>query len=141
MYGNGDWDADDHAPERYKAECYVHNSEKKGFYALSWEEIADNAYEDEFLYNLKNAMKNNNVSEIENLIKGKQIQCSEHTNGVGKIKIEDLSLYMDVVMVRDRIWAPESLRHAFFNNLHLGHRGVSVEQYRQLRVFWKVSTV
>ena len=82
---------------------YVHNIDKKGFYALSWEEIADNADEDEFLYKLKNAMKNNHVTKIENLIKGKQIQCSEHANGVGSIKIEDLSLYRDVVMVQDRI--------------------------------------
>ena len=82
-------------------------------------------------------MKNNNVAAIEDLIKGKQIQCSEHANGVGKIKIEDLSLYMDVVMVRDRIWAPESLRHAFFNNLHLGYRGVDMMKRLALRsVYW-----
>ena len=110
---------------------------KKDFYALSWEEIADNTDEDEFLYKLKNAMKNNNVPEIENLIKGKKIQCSEHANGIGKIKIEDLSLYQNVVMVRDRIWAPESLRHAFFNNLYLGHRGVDMMKRLSLRsIYW-----
>ena len=37
------------APERYSANCYVYNINKKDFYALSWEEIADNADEDEFL--------------------------------------------------------------------------------------------
>ena len=26
---------------RYKADCYIHNVNKIGFYALSWEEIAD----------------------------------------------------------------------------------------------------
>ena len=123
MYGNGDWDADDHSflasihimdidrdyhysskidvnndldniysdqhkvckdwgfghssdeevghgPERYTADCFVHNINKKEFYALSWEEIADNVDEDEFLCKLKNAMKDNRISEIENLIKG-----------------------------------------------------------------------
>ena len=62
-----------HGPKRYTAECYVHNVNKKVFYALSWEEIADEADEDEFLYKLKNAMKNNNIAEIESLVKGKQI--------------------------------------------------------------------
>ena len=66
-------------------------------------------------------MKNNQMSEIENLIKGKQIKCSTNANSVASIKIDYLSLYRDVVMVRDRIWAPDSLRYAFFNNLYLGH--------------------
>ena len=126
-----------HEHSRYSADCYIHNVNKKGFYALSWEEIADEANEDEFLYELKNAIKNNNVKKIEELIKGKQIQCSEHANGVGKIKIEDLSLYQDVVMVRDRIWAPKSLTRSFFNNLHLGHRGVDMMKRLSLRsVYW-----
>ena len=82
-------------------------------------------------------MKNNQISEIENLIKGKQIQCSEHANGVASIKVEDLSLYQDVVMLRDRIWAPEPLRYAFFNSLHLGHRGVDMMKRLALRsVYW-----
>ena len=77
------------------------------------------------------------MSEIENLIKGKQIQCSEHANGVASIKVEDLSLYQDVVMVQDRICAPKSLRYAFFNNLHLGHRGVDMMKRLALRsVYW-----
>ena len=50
--------------------------------------------------NSKNAIKNN-IKKIEQLIKRKQIHCSQHANGVGKIKAEDLSLYQDVVMVRD----------------------------------------
>ena len=40
-------------------------------------------------------------------------------------------------MVRDRIWAPESIRFAFFNNLHLGHRSVDMMQRLALRsVYW-----
>ena len=69
---------------------------------------------------VNNEMKYNRINEIENLIKGKQIHCSEHANGVASIKVEDLSLYQDVVMVRDRIWAPESLRYAFFQQPALG---------------------
>ena len=42
-----------------------------------------------------------------------------------------------MIMVRDRIWAPHSIRHAFFNNLHLGHRGVDMMQRLALRsVYW-----
>ena len=56
---------------------------------------------------------------------------------MASIKVEDLSLYQDVVMVRDRIWAPNSLRYAFFNNLHLGHRGVDMMKRLALRsVYW-----
>ena len=40
-------------------------------------------------------------------------------------------------MVRDRIWAPESLKYAFFNNLHLGHRGIDMMKRLSLRsVYW-----
>ena len=40
-------------------------------------------------------------------------------------------------MVRDRIWAPESIRFAFFNNLHLGHRSIDMMQRLALRsVYW-----
>ena len=71
------------------------------------------------------------------MIKGKKIHCSGHANGLGKIKPEDLSLYMDVVMVRDRIWAPKSLTQSFFNNLHLGHRAVDMMKRLALRsVYW-----
>ena len=67
---------------RYKANCYIHNVNKKGFYALSWEEIADAADEDEFLFDLKNAIKTLDTKKIEELLSGKQIQCSESANGV-----------------------------------------------------------
>ena len=43
--------------KRYTGDCYIHNVNKKGFYALSWEQISDAADEDEFLYELKNAIK------------------------------------------------------------------------------------
>merc|ERR1712237_319142 len=40
-------------------------------------------------------------------------------------------------MVRDRIWAPESLTRSFFNNLHLGHRAVGMMKRLSLRsVYW-----
>ena len=89
------------------------------------------------MFTLKNAIKNLDTKKIEELLKGKQIQCSENANGVGKINPEDLSLYQDVVMVRDRIWAPESLTRSFFNNLHLGHRAVGMMKRLALRsVYW-----
>ena len=101
---------------------------KRKFYSLSWEEIAEAAEKDEFLVQLKSAMLANDVDQMEKLLKNKRIHCAKNKNGVAAIKIEDLSLYRNVIMVRDRIWAPESITFAFFNNLHLGHRSVDMMQ-------------
>merc|ERR1712237_22440 len=118
-------------------ECFVLNINKRKYYALSWEEIADAAEEDEFLVKLKDAIKNDNDSVITELLKGKVIHCKSNKNGISSIKKEDLSLYRDTIMVRDRIWAPESLTAAFFNNLHLGHRSVDIMHRLALRsVYW-----
>ena len=100
---------------------------------MSWEEIADTAEEDEFLIKLKAAMMSDKTEEIANLLKDKRIHCSENKNGISAIKVEDLSLYRNVIMVRNRIWAPESISFAFFNNLHLGHRSVDMMQRLALR--------
>ena len=62
-------------------------------------------------------MKSNNIKKIENLLKEKRIQCPESDNNLAGIKVEDLSLYLDVIMVQDRIWAPDSITFAFFNNI------------------------
>ena len=49
----------------------------------------------------------------------------------------DLSLYKNCVLVRDRIWVPENLKRNFYNNLHLGHRGVDIMMRLAIRsVFW-----
>jgi hypothetical protein len=118
-------------------ECLVLDVNKRKYYALSWDEIADAAEEDEFLTNLKSAIMANNTKKMEELLHNKRIHCSENKNGISAIKTEDLSLYRNVIMVRDRIWAPESIKHAFFNNLHLGHRSVDMMQRLALRsVYW-----
>ena len=109
------------------------NVNKRKYFALSWDEISEAAEEDEFLSNLKSAMMSNNLGKIEELLKNKRIHCTESKNGLSAIKVEDLSLYRNVIMVRDRIWAPDSIRHAFFNNLHLGHRAVDMMQRLALR--------
>ena len=124
-------------PERYKTECYVLNVNKRKFYSLNWEEIAEAAEQDEFLVKLKEGIQSNDVDKMEELLKDKRIHCTSNKNGVAGIKVEDLSLYRNVVMVRDRIWAPESLTAAFFNNLHLGHRSVDMMKRLALRsVYW-----
>merc|ERR1711984_45200 len=98
----------DHASEaewRLKespVECFVLNINKRKYYALSWEEIADAADEDEFLVKLKEAIKNDNDSVITELLKGKVIHCKSNKNGISSIKKEDLSLYRDTIMVRDK---------------------------------------
>ena len=119
------------------AECFVLNINKRKYYALSWEEISEAAEDDTFLIKLKAAMMSDNEKEMEELLKDKRIHCSENKNGISAIKIEDLSLYRNVIMVRNRIWAPESIRFAFFNNLHLGHRSVDMMHRLALRsVYW-----
>ena len=54
-------------PKGDSAECLVLNINKRKFYALSWEEIADAAEEDEFLIKLKAAMMSDRTEEIANL--------------------------------------------------------------------------
>ena len=40
-------------------------------------------------------------------------------------------------MIRDRIWVPEDLRRNFYNNLHLGHRGVDIMMRLAMRsAYW-----
>ena len=122
---------------RNKTKCYVHNVNERKYYALSWQSISDAANEDEFLLDLKGAMKINNVKKIEELLKNKKVQCPTSGNFLAGITIDDLSLYRDVIMVQDRIWAPQSIRFAFFNNLHLGHRGVNMMMRLATRsVYW-----
>ena len=67
----------------------------------------------------------------------KRIHCDKNKNGLRAIKIEDLSLYKDVVMVSDRIWAPTAITQAFFNNLLLGHRAPNMmKRLAQRSVYW-----
>ena len=47
-------------------------------------------------------------------------------SSLSSVKIEDLSLYRNAVMVRDRIWVPNSITLNVFNNLHLGHRAIDM---------------
>ena len=118
-------------------ECHILDLNKRKFYALSWEDISEAAEEDEFLIKLKTAMMSDKTKEMAELLKDKRIHCAENKNGLSAIKVEDLSLYRNVIMVRNRIWAPESIRFAFFNNLHLGHRSVDMMQRLALRsVYW-----
>ena len=124
-------------PDRYTTECFVLNINKRKFYALSWEEIAEAAENDEFLVKLKSAMMSNRTEKLSELLKDKRIHCSQSKNGLSAIKIEDLSLYRNMIMVRDRIWAPASITFAFFDNLHLGQRSVDMMQRLALRsVYW-----
>ena len=71
-------------------ECFVLNINKRRYYALSWEEIAEAAEEDEFLTKLKDAIVNDKDKEMTELIKGKSIHCSSSKNGISAIKPEDI---------------------------------------------------
>ena len=124
-------------PERYQAECFVLNVNKRKFYSLSWEEIEEAANNDEYLVKLKKAMLSDDNDTMEELIKNKRIHCAQNKNGIAKIQVADLSIYKNIIMVRDRIWAPEPITFAFFNNLHLGHRSVDMMHRLALRsVYW-----
>ena len=82
-------------------------------------------------------MKANKTKELTEVLKGKSIFCFKSKNRLSSINIEDLSLYHNIVMVRDRIWAPHDIRFAFFNNLHLGHRGIDIMKRLALRsIYW-----
>ena len=124
-------------PEEDKINCMTLNVNKREYYSLSWEEIADAALQDEFLVELKQALLDNNHEKLKNLLKEKRIHCPESKNGLRAIEIEDLTLFKDVILVRDRIWAPAAITYAFFNNLHLGHRAPDMMKWLARRcVYW-----
>ena len=104
----------------------MQSADKREYYALSWDDIEEAADDDKFLVKLRIALIANDAEAVLDLIKGKSIHCAESKNGLSSIKIEDLSLYYNVIMVRDCIWAPQSITLSFFNNLHLGHRRVDI---------------
>ena len=93
---------------------------------MSWEEIEEAANKDELLVKLKSALQAGKEAELTELLKGKLIHCTKSEGGRSAIKMEDLSLYRNVIMVRDRIWAPKDITFTFFNNHHLGHRSVDM---------------
>ena len=99
--------------------CMKLNVNNRKYYSLSWEEIAEAAEQDEFLVDLKHTLQTNNHEKLTELLRGKVIHCPDNTNGISAIIIEDLSIYQDVIIVQDRIWAPQAITFAFFNNLHL----------------------
>ena len=79
-------------PENKRAEedsinCMVLNVNKREYYSLSWEEIAEAAEQDEFLVNLKQALLANNHERLKELLNGKKIHCPESRNGLCAIKI------------------------------------------------------
>ena len=80
--------------KRDTAECFVLNINKGEYYALSLEEIAEAADEDDFLVKIKSAMMANKTEELSQLLKDKHIHCSENKNGISPIKVEDLSWSM-----------------------------------------------
>ena len=92
---------------------FVIGVNKREFYSLSWDEIEEASENDEFLMKLKTALKANKTADLTNLLKGKSIFCPESKKCLSSIKIEDLSLYHNIVMVRDRIWAPQDITFAF----------------------------
>ena len=66
------------------------------------------------------------------------VDQKEIVNTMSQVKLEDLSLYKNCLLVRDRIWVPDDLKRNFFNNLHLGHRSVDIMMRLATRsAFWE----
>ena len=79
----------------------------------------------------------NDTESLDYLLTGKQIHCPTNKNSLSRIEVLDLSLYQNCIMVRDRIWGPQSLKLNFFNNLHLGNRGLNMMmKLAQRSVYW-----
>ena len=121
---------------RSTKECYAYTMSKRTFYAISWEDINEAINSDKLVRSIRDKLIANDQKGVKELIKGKTIKNTD-SKGSSQILIEDLSLYKNTLMVRNRIWAPDSLTRSFFNNLHLGHRGVDVmSQLSQRSVYW-----
>lgn len=107
-------------PERSTADCFVIGTNKREFYSLSWEEIEEAAEKDELLVKLKSALQSSKEDELSELLKGKLIHCTKSKGGLSAIKMEDLSLYRNIIMVRDRMWAPPRHQVRIFQQPPLG---------------------
>ena len=124
-------------PTEDSLNCLAININNLGYYSLNWEQIAEAALEDNFLVELKAALLSDNRKILKSLLSGKKIHDRESDNRLRAIKIEDLSIYRDVVMVADRIWGPKPMARAFFNNLHLGHRAPDMmKRLAKRSVYW-----
>merc|ERR1712030_96164 len=110
--------------------------------SVSWEDIDEAIEHDKKLKLIRNALRLNDEETIQAEISGLKISDnwadpSEIVKTSSGIKIEDLSLYRNCILIRDRIWVPEDLRQSFYNNLHLGHRGVDIMMRLALRsAYW-----
>merc|ERR1712030_272220 len=110
--------------------------------SVSWEDIDEAIEQDRKLKVIRNALKMNDEETIQTEISGLKISDnwadpSEIVKTSSGLKIEDLSLYRNCLLIRDRIWVPEDLRQNFYNNLHLGHRGVDIMMRLALRsAYW-----
>lgn len=110
--------------------------------AVSWKDIDEATDNDRKLNKIRNALKSNDKETLEGEIKGLTMSdnppnADEIVKTRSGVKIEDLSLYKNCILIRDRIWVPEDLRRAFYNNLHLGHRSVDIMMRLALRSsFW-----
>ena len=113
-------------------------TEKIGITTIHWEDIDEAIEQDKKLRKIRNALKMNDEDTLKEEIAGKIISDNwadpeAIVKSTSKIRIEDLSLYRNCILVRDRIWVPEDLRQSFYNNLHLGHRGVNIMMRLALR--------
>merc|ERR1712030_98834 len=110
--------------------------------SVSWEDIDEAIEYDRKLKVIRNALKMNDEETIQTEISGLKISDnwadpSEIVKTSSGLKIEDLSLYRNCLLIRNRIWVPEDLRQNFYNNLHLGHRGVDIMMRLALRsAYW-----
>ena len=80
---------------------------------------------------MRNALKNGDMKTVTKEIAGVRISDNwadptDIVKSSSNIKPEDLSLYKKNLLVRDLIWVLDDLRRNFYNNLHLGHRGVGI---------------
>ena len=113
-----------------------------GINTVTWDDISEAIENDEKLTSIRNALRNGDKNTVNKELTGIKISDNwadptEIVKLSSLVKLEDLSLYKNCLMVRDRIWVPEDLRRNFFNNLLLGHRGVGIMMRLALRsAYW-----
>ena len=93
---------------------------------ISWEVLKEETLKDQKLSKLLRAIEENNTEGIENEVRNEYERY-----------IEAFYASEGVVMYRDRVVVPPSLRMSIVENLHAAHQGVStMERRAQAIVFW-----
>ena len=100
--------------------------------AITWEDINEAMWGDPILSEFRRHLKDNNVNQVERMLGNTKLAFPDTSDRATKVNIEDISLYKDCLMIKDRI------KKQFLCNLHLWHRGTKIMgELANRSIFWR----